>query len=370
MDALDKYIKEILPIDLRGDSVASSFIENFTKEFPVKNILSINLKSFLYASKEYGYEGSFCYRLMYSPLASMGHCHPDIFGIYLKAGSQIVLSPTYRKAFGDDYNSAFFEIKSDIIKLFEAAKELDFKAIDSNRLNSAFKGILLALYHSNEFLPAPTLTALNAYCDVTGISTDRKGSTLYRNHSLVVWKNSVEECQSWSNFILMRFCDWLWRNKTTIDGKEYVISAITNKARRIAKEIDDLHLKGIDKEAVVKVRVNQGDFRDQLLKRYDSCCLCGVDHPQLLVASHIKPWAECEPDEKLDVNNGFLLCPSHDKLFDLGYISFSDDGTIIISKELGEINQLLMNINDSMKISLAEKNKKYLEYHREHIFKN
>lgn len=141
------------------------------------------------------------------------------------------------------------------------------------------------------------------------------------------------------------------------------------RAKSIDEEIEKLNLQGKEREALIKTRVGQGIFRDLLFSRYSGCCLCGVNKPQLLVASHIKPWGKCNPDEKLDVNNGFLLCPSHDKLFDLGYITFSDDGTIIISKELGIINQLFMNINDSTKITLTEKNKKYLEYHREYVFK-
>ena len=141
------------------------------------------------------------------------------------------------------------------------------------------------------------------------------------------------------------------------------------RAKSIDEEIEKLNLQGKERETLIKTRVGQGIFRDLLFSRYSGCCLCGVNNPQLLVASHIKPWAKCNPDEKLDADNGFLLCPSHDKLFDLGYITFSDDGRIIISKELGKINQLFMNINDSMKITLTEKNKKYLEYHRNNIFK-
>ena len=57
-----------------------------------------------------------------------------------------------------------------------------------------------------------------------------------------------------------------------------------------------------------------------MLKKYHSkCCLCGVDDDALLVASHIKPWAKSDEHEKLDLDNGLLLCPNHDKLFDLAF---------------------------------------------------
>lgn len=69
-----------------------------------------------------------------------------------------------------------------------------------------------------------------------------------------------------------------------------------------------------------------------------------MENRALLTASHIKPWVESEPKEKLDVNNGFLMCPNHDRLF--------------------------LNVNSKMHIEfeLTESNKRYLEFHRENVF--
>ena len=104
--------------------------------------------------------------------------------------------------------------------------------------------------------------------------------------------------------------------------------------------------------------------------KYDKCCLCGVSNPALLVASHIKPWSVCEPEERLDENNGFLLCPNHDKLFDSGLISFEDTGGIIISNELSEFDKLFMNIKPSMRIkNLNVDQRKFLNYHRINVFR-
>ncbi len=92
--------------------------------------------------------------------------------------------------------------------------------------------------------------------------------------------------------------------------------------------------------------------------------------PALLIASHIKPWAESEPKEKLDVDNGFLMCPNHDKLFDKGYITFDDNGKIIISDKLIENDKELLNVDSRKHIELTEDNKKYLKFHRENVFKD
>lgn len=166
----------------------------------------------------------------------------------------------------------------------------------------------------------------------------------------------------------MALLDWLRRKKLSINGEEITLIDYADKARKIDKEIDDLKIEGKTKEAMVKVRVNQGVFRDRLLSRYNKCCLCNVNNPQLLVASHIKPWSVCKDSEKLLVDNGFLMCPNHDSLFDKGLITFNDDGRIIISDKIDDVNKTYLNIRDDMKIIVIEGNIPFLKYHRENVY--
>lgn len=143
-----------------------------------------------------------------------------------------------------------------------------------------------------------------------------------------------------------------------------------DKAECIDEEIDTLNLKGEDREAVVNLRVNQNIFRDHLLaKRKHGCMLCGVDQTELLVASHIKPWSKSSPEEKLDVHNGLLMCPNHDRLFDRGFISFDDAGKILISSSLTAESRVALGVTDDMKINLSENMRTYLQYHRDEIFR-
>lgn len=143
---------------------------------------------------------------------------------------------------------------------------------------------------------------------------------------------------------------------------------VEEKLQSICREIDQTAYLGSDREAIVKVRVNQGIFRDVLVKRYgEKCCLCGVTGKSFLVASHIKPWSVSNQEERTDVDNGLLLCPNHDKLFDGGWISFADNGNIIISKDLEKDNCIFLNVNNQIHIELSEGNKKYLSYHRENV---
>lgn len=157
-------------------------------------------------------------------------------------------------------------------------------------------------------------------------------------------------------------------------GKELFMSVITYnsyfKDKNIIENVEnEAPIDGKEREVYIKARVNQGIFKDRLLKRYSKCCICGVHDQSLLVASHIKPWSKSEANEKLDVNNGLLLCPNHDTLFDKGYISFNDDGNIIISNQLDNNDRFFMNVNENMKLSSTEGLTKYLKYHRNNIFK-
>lgn len=83
--------------------------------------------------------------------------------------------------------------------------------------------------------------------------------------------------------------------------------------------------------------------------------MCKVENQALLTASHIKPWAVSSADEKLDAENGFLFCPNHDALFDGGFISFDDDGKIMISSRLSQVDCTFTNVIPTMKINLSEK---------------
>jgi HNH endonuclease len=90
-------------------------------------------------------------------------------------------------------------------------------------------------------------------------------------------------------------------------------------------------------ERLVVERVGQTLFREALLKYWNGRCpLTGVTDVQLLRASHIVPWAECETDAlRLDVHNGLLLSALWDAAFDSGLVSFADDGAVLASSSLG-----------------------------------
>lgn len=93
------------------------------------------------------------------------------------------------------------------------------------------------------------------------------------------------------------------------------------------------------KKALRNERRGQRVFRARVLQREPVCRLTGVNDPTHLRASHIKPWAECNPRERLDGSNGLMLAPHIDHLFDRAYISFEDDGNLLVLND--DIEKLL-----------------------------
>lgn len=142
------------------------------------------------------------------------------------------------------------------------------------------------------------------------------------------------------------------------------ISEIEKEKILAKEEIEDTY-----KEQLIKARVGQGRFRMEVESLEKGCRLTGITRKEFLIASHIKPWKDSTNQEKLDGNNGFLMSPHVDKLFDNGYISFSDRGNILlVSDKVGLIMKQwgldpLKNIG-----SLTKKQKEYLDYHKTEIF--
>lgn len=119
--------------------------------------------------------------------------------------------------------------------------------------------------------------------------------------------------------------------------------------------IDDAKKNGIkveDLEGYISTYINarnsavQKRFKDELMSEFNGkCALCAVNKKELLIASHILPYHKCPTvNEMIDKNNGLLLCITHDALFDKKYISFDQEGKIIISKEIDEKMYELLNI--------------------------
>ena len=121
-----------------------------------------------------------------------------------------------------------------------------------------------------------------------------------------------------------------------------------------------------ERKGLVTSRVGQGWFRKQLLEKWgNKCAVTGSNLTQILIASHIVPWGKGTDQERLDIENGIILSPIYDALFDRNLISFSDKGKIMLSEKLNDIDLNCFGITKNETIDVTEGMKKYLKRHRE-----
>ncbi len=158
---------------------------------------------------------------------------------------------------------------------------------------------------------------------------------------------------------------------------------LVRRAFQLSKTLPDELLRTFEKqtaqlsqtteaERLVVQRVGQDLFREGLLEYWEGrCAITGLAVPDLLRASHIKPWADCESDaERLDVFNGLLLAVHLDAAFDRGYMTVTDDGEVTLSGDLDSNAKQLLGFNGPMRIrGLTDGHRAYLHWHRERVFR-
>lgn len=141
---------------------------------------------------------------------------------------------------------------------------------------------------------------------------------------------------------------------------------------RTARELAAIAANGTEVERLVRQRVGQQVFRQALLDYWGgACAVTGLDVPDVLRASHAKPWAECATDdERLDVFNGFLVVAHLDALFDRGLVTFAGTGTLIVSDRLDATQRAKLHLDATLRLRwLAPEHEPYLQWHRKHVFK-
>lgn len=130
--------------------------------------------------------------------------------------------------------------------------------------------------------------------------------------------------------------------------------------------------KTTEAERLVVQRVGQGLFRGALLDYWHGkCCVTGLDVPELLRASHIKPWTDCETDnERLDVFNGLLLAPHLDAMFDRGWMTLMPDGTVSFSASLSAQARAALGVDRPLAVhQLRADHVPYLKFHSRCVFR-
>ena len=135
--------------------------------------------------------------------------------------------------------------------------------------------------------------------------------------------------------------------------------------------VGDTSVRETERLAIVRARVGQGLFKERVSLIETKCRITGVENPVHLVASHCKPWRDSTNEERLDGENGLLLTPSIDHLFDRGFIGFENNGKLIISpvahrpshERMGVETRQLVNVG-----SFSSGQMQFLDFHRNSVF--
>ena len=134
----------------------------------------------------------------------------------------------------------------------------------------------------------------------------------------------------------------------------------------------DPAIRETEKTALVQARRGQGVFRDNVRAIEHACRITKVERMEHLIASHIQPWRDCGNDQRLDGENGLLLTPTVDHLFDKGFISFEDSGEVIVSPVADQMSLKRMGIDPEGRVKVGEFSqgqRRYLEFHRENVLR-
>lgn len=134
--------------------------------------------------------------------------------------------------------------------------------------------------------------------------------------------------------------------------------------------VAEKNLEETVKATLVMARRGQGLFRSRVQAIESECRVTGVNAEKFLIASHIKPWKNSDNTERLDGNNGLFLSPHIDRLFDGGFISFTNKGEMLVSPQLDSnvLNQ--WSINPRRKYGTFNSEQSYfLDYHSKELFK-
>lgn len=154
------------------------------------------------------------------------------------------------------------------------------------------------------------------------------------------------------------------------DKREALVFTYGKKGEKVARQ--PAPKESSRQTEIRRARQGQGSYRDKLLAECPFCPITMINDERLLIASHIKPWAVANDKEKLDHKNGFMLSPLYDKLFDRGFMSFTEDRKIMLSNWISPANKKRLGVVDGQFVQmlpLDDERQAYMQFHRTSVFK-
>lgn len=167
-----------------------------------------------------------------------------------------------------------------------------------------------------------------------------------------------------------------WRRVEHLVALEPLLARAWALSRALPNELERRFERAVaevgdtEREATVRQRIGQGLFRQGLMTLWGGrCAITGLAVPELLRASHAKPWAVATDVERLDVFNGLLLAAHLDAAFDAGLITVRHDGIVMASATLATAAIGVLGLSSSLRVELQAPHAPYLQWHRDHVFR-
>jgi putative restriction endonuclease len=254
---------------------------------------------------------------------------------------------------------------------FEFPKPIEFGSAGSNWSQVGWRVQLLWRKLLHQIRPKDHIQVLRAYLPERYSPLQHSGDGLQGVYLTELPENLAREL---GNLIGPEF--HALANDFTVreDRAEFItqdLPLIEEWEERLQRTIEkDDTIPQTERLALVQARRGQGLFKERVRRFEHVCRISRVDNETHLIASHCKPWRDSDDDERLDGENGLLLTPSMDHLFDRGFISFEDNGDLMISPVADEKSLERMGVPGTPTNvgGFSQGQKHYLDYHRRSVF--
>lgn len=245
---------------------------------------------------------------------------------------------------------------------YEAQRPNDFPK-DQNEGNDLGWRIDVSYFHDvKKFHPQSNYENILEFLPEKYAPLDKRGQATQKLYLVSITENFANRLMSYLEINQENFPSVdNQKNREEVNNEEIEESLVNEIMNNQALSVTE-------KTILSKARIGQGLFRDLVSKIEKKCRVSSIENPEFLIASHIKPWKVADNFERVDGNNGLFLSPNIDRLFDRYFISFSDEGRLLISPLLSDELRKKFGLSENMFVgTFNEDQKKYLAHHRERL---